>query len=88
MQARRLNRRYGIYSIDRTQPPVAIQLLQKVFYCFWFDVQEALTESFYFDEKDYQLALRIQSDLTNQRDNDHVVKLYHLMGNSFIHSFT
>lgn len=30
MQARRLRRQYGIYSLDPTQPPVAIQLLLKV----------------------------------------------------------
>ena len=30
MQARRLRRKYGLYSLDPTQPPVAIQLLLKV----------------------------------------------------------
>lgn len=70
MQARRLQKHYGLYSLDVTQEPVAIQLLLK----------NAVSEACTFEEKDYQLALKIQSDLTNQRDNDHVVKLFHLMG--------
>lgn len=69
-QARRLCKRYGLYSLDTTHHPVAIQLLLK----------NAVSEANMFEEKDYQLALKIQSDLTNQRDNQHVVKLFHLMG--------
>lgn len=30
MQARRLSRQYGLYKLDLSQPPVAIQLLLKV----------------------------------------------------------
>lgn len=39
-----------------------------------------ISEALQFEDNDYLLGLRIQSDLNNQRDNDHVVKLLHLMG--------
>lgn len=39
-----------------------------------------MSEACQFEEKDYLTALLIQSDLTNQRNNNHVVKLLHLMG--------
>ena len=39
-----------------------------------------MSEAYQFEEKDYQLALRIQSDLNNLRGNPHVVQLLHLFG--------
>ena len=39
-----------------------------------------MSEAYQFEEKDFQLALRIQSDLNNLRGNLHVVKLLHLFG--------
>lgn len=39
-----------------------------------------MSEAYQFEEKDFQLALRIQSDLNNLRGNPHVVKLLHLFG--------